>query len=379
MKYLIILLLQLSICAFADAQTRTTSGSSTRKVVNSPAKTHLAFDGLSINGHQMDFYNKLKKKGYKFHLIEGDETEPFYYATGKYAGIEGWEVYADIWDEEIDSVYAVTLYREYANGMNHLYGYEDAKKYIESNYAVTSQEKLRGELSFGDDTETIYHIGNKGRITVVSDIKDDGTLYLRIRFIDNENEKLYGYQPDIRKYELNSNLKSYQNCIIEISEEEIKFKAKTANKSYTFVSRGDDKELIEELINGNFDSQTKKDVLNNYILTGIEECKDIPDIPILKEDFESICRQYAATKKAAQQRQQTFSLSDILLEWVFQKSVPKEASDEFKEKMRKEVFEPVRESMHRSRGSSSDYNATTNWDMLNDAQKAVIHDHDNGR
>lgn len=53
---------------------------------------------------------------------------------------------------------------------------------------------------------------------------------------------------------------------------------------------------------------------------------------------------------ATQQPPQSFSLREILFEWAFKKSVPKDAPEEFKEKMRKEVFEPVNREIRNSKG-----------------------------
>lgn len=282
-----------------------------------PPKEHLSFDGIAINGLGKNVLNSLKKKGYEI-LTKGNEGAEYYeYATGKYAGIDGWEVYVHA-DSETDSVHSITLFREYASALKRATRYGDIKSYIESHYPIKGTVKLRSEESLGSDNEIIYSVGELGTITVTYGI-EESEFFVGIKFEDKINHKRYGYHPVVERYELKNTSTAFQNCIIEISDEEIKYNVNCNNKTFTLISRGDDRDQIHQLLVANYKEQQKIYVLNDYILTGLERYKEFDAIPIMETEYEYICKKIvAAVQKAQQAPSQTMQPKQVFLEYLRQ-------------------------------------------------------------
>lgn len=281
-------------------------------------KEHLSFEGIPINGNQRDFFNSLKKKGYEVLTKGVPEGEYYQYATGSYAGINGWEinVYSD-WDT--DSIYCVRLLHEYATGFKQMQRYEELKEFVEKNYLVAGKITFNGEVSYGDDTETIYKIGEKGTIKVAYG-NEDNILYVSLIFEDKENEKKYGFHQATKKYEMKNISSKIQYCLIETSENEIVYNVKNANRTYILLSRGNDVQQIKQLLNGNYTNQMKIYILANYIQVGIKRSEEEKAIPIIENECEKLCRQYIAdVEKTRGETTQNFTPRDAILEYLRQK------------------------------------------------------------
>lgn len=285
-----------------------------------PSKEHLAFEGIAINGHEEDFLNKLKKKNYKIQTKAVEEGEYYQSAIGKYANIDGWEIFVDCDDDFLDSIYCVRLYSpKYVRWDKQMDVYANVKKYIETHYAISGKAYLWAVDLFAGDTETIYKIGEKGTITVTCGF-DEGERYIAVVFKDEENERKYGYHPIIKKYSLTNVSPNFQKCFIESSELETKYDVLCDNIFYTFLSRGKDGQLIQQLLNGNYDDKMKIFVISNYVNNCLNYCKESKEIPIVENECEVFCRQYIdAVKKIRRETVRSFTPRDAILEYLRQK------------------------------------------------------------
>ena len=304
----------LALCAVISVASTAQTVIKRQRPDYTPPKEHLSFDGIAINGHLNDFVSNLKRKGYKKLVKDNAEGEDYQDMTGNYAGINGWEIYIDSDDDFKDSIYCVRLFNECATGGSQLSKYNTVKDFIESKYPISGKIVFNSEQSYGGESETLYNIENKGTITVTYG-NEDGVLFVGMRFKDKDNDNLYGNHPTAKTYILENIKSAFQKCRIEASELEIKFDIQCPDKIYTFVSRKDDKQQILQLLDGNYDNQMKVYILNNYILTGLERCKQEKAIPVVETECEKIFRQYIAAAEKAKQNQTTpMRPKDMLLE-----------------------------------------------------------------
>ena len=278
--------------------------------------SHLSFNGVDINGTINSFLDKLKSKGYKKQLKlveEGDAV--ISYASGPYAGIEGWNI--SFWhdEEHNDSISAVSMFVDnFATGMTLMNRYETVKQYIKSNYYITEETLYETESSITGDNEALYKIGNKGTITVKYG-NDEGNLFLHLLFKDNINEKLFETPVTTKKYELSGLSNIYSRCLIESSDYEIRFAAETNNGSYSFLARGKDARLLQNALSGKSNKVEQFYLLNNYILSGINRSKNTACVPVLETQAERIANDYiAAVEKARRLPSRSNMTGNILIE-----------------------------------------------------------------
>jgi len=278
-----------------------------------PTKEHLTFEGIPINGHCQDLINQLNTKGYQAQT-KSSGNHLYQYMTGKYADTDNWELYIDSDDDFKDSIYSVRLFHEFATGSTQNATYWQVKKHIESQYNVTGKIKFIGEKAIDEESETIYNIGGKGTITVAME-NCNGQLFVGVNFKDNTNDRLYGYHPEVRRYEMKNVSPNFQTCIIETSEIDIKYNIKCVNKVYTFISRGDDLKQIKNLLEGNYSDQMKVYILTNYVNTGLKRSKEEDAIPIIESECERILSQYLAVAESTKSKEtKAMQPKNILLE-----------------------------------------------------------------
>lgn len=282
-------------------------------------KEHLSFEGIPINGNQRDFFNSLKKKGYEV-MVEENEGEYYRSAEGKFANIDGWVIFADKNIENLESIYQIRLFNtDFANVSGMINKYKQTKQYIESHYDVSNKEYLREKNLYTGDTETIYKIDEKGIITISCDNSEEG-LYINICFKDYENNIKFGERQDIKKYSIANVSTNFQKCFIESSQDEIKYDILCNNKFYTFISREQDVQLIRQVLEGNYDDKMKLFVIASYVNEGLSYCKNMKEIPIIKDEGYKFFNKYVeAAKKVRRETTQTFTPRDAILEYLRQK------------------------------------------------------------
>ena len=292
----------------------------------SQSKVHLTFEGVPIDGETTVFWDKMKKKGFSVRCA--DDYCFNKYTTATIAGISNWKV-VDI-SEGIDEeyVYGVSMSREYSRGSSLLECYEKMKEYIKEKYPITNTVLYIGNNSIDDkDTEVHYMIAGVGKIIVDYKSTNKG-LFIKVTFIDKENELTKAIQPVRDYYELNQSSGLYNKCTIETSNEEIKYYVNSGEHVYRFLSRNNDKSQIDMLLRGNYDERMKILLINNYILNGIEKCKNCKNmsIPVIENDFMGICNNYLVKAKEYKKINSSAptNLKDAILEefrkWIFSPS-----------------------------------------------------------
>ena len=204
------ILLLLSVCCLPLSAQRTVNRH--RSVVQSK---HLQFEGMDINGTSKIFFNKLKKRGYKIGQKE-DHMQYFTYAIGSFAGENGWELNAEV-GEENDSIYCIMLYLPILRYSEQYEIYNNVKKYIEEKYKYTLKECYINDDAYmkSEDSEVVYSIGDFGVISVACG-NDGYQSYVGLRFTDKMNSRLYGINFDKKNFEISNVSSQYKCCIIHL-------------------------------------------------------------------------------------------------------------------------------------------------------------------
>ncbi len=343
---------------------------------NVTPKEHLSFEGLPIDGTEVDMWKKLEKKGFKTKLKDSNNVFSRY-AEGKVGNVDCWQLTLYTDDALGEDIYGIHLYREYATGTGVLGCFWKMKQYIETKYNVTNKVSYIGENSLNDEeTEIHYMIAGKGRIELSYGKGKYGDMGIWVIFLDKENESQLAIRPVSDVYDLKSD--KYGQCIIDVSSAEIKFYIEENSNIYKFLSRNKDKEQIKHLIEGNYDNQIKTALIGMYIVKGIELCKEGSYIPILTTEYNSICEAYLAKVNAqkVQEKSQPANVKVMLVEELYKRLF----SPYERKIMPLEVLELMKSAaLRKSSGGNNDEGSHTQWDLYNDAQKAVIHEHDNAK
>ena len=219
-------------------------------------------------------------------------------------------------------------------------------------------------------------VAGKGRIELSYGSSQNGDMCVWVKFFDKGNESVLSVRPLSDIYDLKSD--KFKQCIIDVSSAEIKYYIEDNNIIYRFLSRNIDKEQIKHLLEGNYDNQIKTALIGMYIVKGIELCKTGSYIPILTTEYNSICEAYLAKVNAqkVQEKSQPANVKVMLVEELYKRLF----SPYERKIMPPEVLELMKSAAFRkSSGGNNDDGSHTQWDLYNDAQRAVIHEHDNAK
>ena len=366
------ILLLLSVCCLPLSAQRTVNRH--RSVVQSK---HLQFEGMDINGTSKIFFNKLKKRGYKIGQKE-DHMQYFTYAIGSFAGENGWEINAEV-GEENDSIYCIMLYLPILRYSEQYEIYNNVKKYIEEKYKYTLKECYINDDAYmkSEDSEVVYSIGDFGVISVACG-NDGYQSYVGLRFTDKMNSRLYGIYFDKKNFEISNVSSQYKCCIIQTSEFEGVFSVFSNENIYKFVVRQDDAQQIYYLLNSKYDNTMKIYLLNNYILRQLNKCKNNKKMmPIITGDFKSMSQSYLAKVQEKKRKEAELKANPkmLLLEILRCTIFSREDRDALDSVIPPEAQRQMMGGMLRVVTADT----STQWDMLNGAQKAVIHESHNGR
>lgn len=289
-------------------------------------KTHLSFEGVPIDGLTNFFWDNMKKKGFS---VKCEDDYCFNrYTTATIAENSDWKI-VDI-SEGVDEkyVYGVNMYREYTRASTVHGCYEKMKEYIKEKYPITNTVLFIGDNSIDDkDTEVHYMIAGVGKIIVAYKFTNEES-FVKVSFIDKENELTKAIQPVRNYYELTQSSGLYKKCTIETSYEEIKYYVNSDNNIYRFISRNDDRRQIDMLLRGNYDEKMKIMLINNYVLNGIEKCNNCKNIaiPVIENDFIKICNKYLVKTNEAKKRNTSAPVNfkdavlDEISKWIFSPS-----------------------------------------------------------
>ena len=347
-----------------------------QRVNHTTNKEHLSFEGLPIDGAEVDMWKKLEKKGFKTKLKDPKNVFSRY-AEGKVGNVEYWQI--SLYTDDImgEDIYGIQLYREYATGAGVLGCFWEMKQYIETKYNVTNKVSYIAENSLNDEeTEIHYMVAGKGRIELSYGSSQNGYMCVWVKFFDKGNESVLSVRPLSDIYDLKSD--KFKQCIIDVSSAEIKYYIEDNNIIYRFLSRNIDKEQIKHLLEGNYDNQIKTALIGMYIVKGIELCKTGSYIPILTTEYNSICEAYLAKVNAqkVQEKSQPANVKVMLVEELYKRLF----SPYERKIMPPEVLELMKSAaLRKSSGGNNDEGSHTQWDLYNEAQKAVIHEHDNAK
>ena len=191
----------------------------------------------------------------------------------------------------------------------------------------------------------------------------------------------------------------YNDCSIYVDDDYLVFYPTKNNKTALVVAEGDDrKKIIKMLCSGLLKSEIRPyfasylnslPVFNNEYICYTTSCFNNKNVywgigdDIKKrneqEDQDEARRQYAEIaarqKSQAVQKKGAISPEKQFMHGIYESILGKELVDFYKQNGTYEGMFNLLDKMVPAIGG----NGTTSWDLLNDAQKAVIHEHDNGR
>lgn len=340
-----------------------------------PQQKHISFAGIEINGASDAFFKALKKKGYAIKIKE-EYMQYYTYAVGSFAGMNGWEINVDF--DEKDSIYSVMLYMSFLRVSEQLEAYSNVKSYIEKTYKYSQKDQYINDDAEikSEDSESVYTIGDLGAISVGRGV-DGYYSYVGVRFMDKSNSRLHGFNPQQKAFELSNVSNQYQKCYIQTSEFEGSFSVLSNDKVYRFIVRQDDARQINNLLNSKYDNTMKIYLLNSYILRQLDKCRKSEFIPIVLTDFNNMSQSYLAKiqeqkrKEAELKANPKLLLLEILRYTIF--------SREERKTLDKIIPPEIQRQMIGGCLQMVTAETLTQWDMLNNAQKAVIHNSHNGK
>lgn len=191
----------------------------------------------------------------------------------------------------------------------------------------------------------------------------------------------------------------YNYCSIYVDDDYLVFYPTKNNKTAMVVAAGDDRKNIIKILCSNLLKSEIRPYLAGYLnslpifndeyVCYTSSCfnnKDVywgigDDIKSMneQEEMENMKRQYA--EQAARQKSQAVQKSGAMspakqfMHGIYESILGKELVDFYKKNGTYDGMFNLFDKMVPAIGGDG----TTSWDLLNDAQKAVIHEHDNGR
>lgn len=357
------------------------------------AGKHLEFEGIPINGSLKNFLMQLRKKGFNVSDEHYDNQEEVM-VTFPLDSIR--DVYVDIkYDQTHRTVFGVSTSLFIPSGESYTAIVNETISKLEDIYAFHLDDSKMFENEVGlrfqkcqskilDDSKRYY----LGSITVALHSAQSGMHILTVEYKDAYNirqqNKLVDGIFDLGNYMYDE---YFDGCTMEVSEDFLLFTVVEKGKTVKFYAEDNDRDnllamLCEESVNDDF----KKFIINSYVYTGIKQHERSQMNVCFQNLFPLTVDSYynspentpSAQNNLRNSRQDTTSLNPKDYFWqtmVGNKIFSKEERKIFKELG---IYPSLMKMIPRI-GSITGGNGSTQWDSYNDAQKGVIHEHDNAR
>ncbi len=334
----------------------------------------LSFQGISMAYGVEPFRRQLQKRGHKTKI---DPFDSRYSYMGMVGGQKDFKVFVN-YDEDTKEIKNINALNIYPNFTEASKACETIMANLDKAYphAVTDISHSQTEQGFVLHQYAKKVLSADGKYTL-------GSVYLILNHFENAVEIIYidaytAHHRDNVPYGLLDISKLvapyYDRCFMFVDDNTLDFELFKGEKHGRLRATGSDR---EEILNCVFrDRDTKKAVarLQNYLI----------GLPVFRDDYMINTsysfdhpENYPGGQNLAQQRQRreemakNYSFSDLIMEKIFSK----EELDYFKTYG---SYQLLRKSLPAIFGAVGG-NGSTGWDGFNDAQKAVIHEHDNAR
>ena len=340
----------------------------------------LSFQGVSMAYGADPFARKLIAKGLK---VKKDLYDNRYCFTGSIAGQK--DYFVSVWYDEkgkdICEISALHVYDSYLEAskpcetmMSNL-----RKAYPHSVESITHTEFENGNIEHRLSLKVLSSDGkyNLGSVYyVLTQPKTDGATTVRVVYKDSYvSTHLDGV--DYGLLDISSIMKSYfDHCLMFVDDSSVDFEIVKGDKKARVSATGDDREQILKCIFRDTDYKNAIARLQNYLgglpvfgkyfTLGTSYCFDHPE---LYPGGKNMLQQLKSRLLAAQRKD--YNISDFLMEKIFTK-------EELEYLNAYGSYKFLRNSLPAIFGAVGG-NGSTQWGGLNDAQKAVIHEHDNAR
>ena len=346
----------------------------------------MSFMGVSFNMSLTNFAKALKAK--KFNVVDNTLIFEDYNVTGPAFGVANCKVYIYNSDDGINEIY---IEKEFASEKS----WEEAMEKIETylNKVYPNFQETNYFLVDEKGTKINYHcreIKNKdnihyGNIYIKSELNNENQICIKAAIYDNKKyytdfKRIHG-EFDFAKYNISQFVpSSFDQCILDIHDDFLKFTVSKNNHTGTFFALDDDYSYFTNwFFNKKTSDAEKKELIKRYLSSfnlnnfGIYECskekfmqlaKYYNKEQILKQQEDQLLREALKVKSPGEYIFRAFEGMDNIIRYK------KDGSYERR-------YQMFRRAWNRGVGGSS--SGSTNWDGLNDAQKSVIHQNDNAR
>ena len=366
---------------------------------------HLRYKGVSMGEAIGDFRRKLKGQGMKF-ISDNPDDYGFKSAEIVKGALAGQNLSVN-YNSKFKCISSLSVSAYFRL-------WEDAKPVFEKVLKEISQEYPGAVFDVGVFKNEYGSEIEKYCWKVFSDDKKFilGSVYVTI----DKNSEDSHYSADIKYYDYYNSMEAdgiyfqdydissimypdYNYCSIYVDDDYLVFYPTKNNKTAMVVAEGDDrKKIIKMLCSGLLKSEIRPyfasylnslPVFNNEYICYTTSCFNNKNVywgigdDIKKrneqEDQDEARRQYAEIaarqKSQAVQKKGAISPEKQFMHGIYESILGKELVDFYKQNGTYEGMFNLLDKMVPAIGG----NGTTSWDLLNDAQKAVIHEHDNGR
>lgn len=366
---------------------------------------HLKYKGVSLGETIGDFRRKLKGMGMTF--ISDNPNDAGFMSVENVGGAlknQDVSINYNSTQKSITSLSAYTFFRWWGDARPI---FENILKEISQEYPDAIFDVWVFKNEYGSDIE-------KYCWKVLSDDKKYilGSVYVTI----DKNEEDSHYSAEIKycdyynsmeadgiafdDYDISSIMyPDYNYCSIYVDDDYLIFYPTKNNKTAMVVAGGDDRKNIIKILCSNLLKSEIRPYLAGYLnslpifndeyVCYTSSCFNNKDVywgigddikrKNEQEEKEAMKRQYA--EQAARQKSQAVQKSGAMspakqfMHGIYESILGKELVDFYKKNGTYDGMFNLFDKMVPAIGGDG----TTSWDLLNDAQKAVIHEHDNGR
>lgn len=354
---------------------------------------HISFMGISLGENLKTFKKELKTIKYSVKEYQ-DEYEPYTTIIGNYGSITNFNFDVE-YDYDNNNIIAFIGKKEYNNVNQAEVAFNQLKLYVSQRNHIGKSENLR-LLDIDGKERNIYvkEVINKngnvlGHIYLTlnktyDEINNNNNNIseLEIKYVDNLNRSIYdnslSYNKPIKYktnygyiYDISEFAKSlFSRCTLEIYDNYLKISGIKDMDSYEVYALDEDRRNILDTLFGSYTSnESRADIFQIYISLAFIKSKEYvisttnsePKAVSLYCDIQNNKKSYT-----------NYGIANFFFDSV----MGKDLVNFYKSSGQYDYFIDCLKKGSRN-GSSSGY--STNWDGLNDAQKAVIHEHDNAR
>lgn len=357
------------------------------------ASKHLTFEGIPINGSIDSFVKRLQAKGFDMYE-QGDNLES---VSGTIPIDSIREMYVNIlYDQTNKSVFGVRSSFDIPCGEDYETPARDVVSKLDGMYVFQVEDNNIFENEGGlstlecqkyilDDSKQYY----LGSITVDLCSSQTGFHTIAVEYKDAYNtrqqNKLIDGIFDLSRYMDNN---YFDGCKMGVYENILLFTATEQGKEVSFYAADNDRDnLLDFLYDKEIDEDFKRFVLNTYIYTGVKQQKQSQISVCYQNMFQKAVEHYydihkdwspyTAQNNHGNTQSTARSMSPSAYFWHTMVGSRIFSGEEQKAFTELGIY-PWLMDMIPKIGSMAG-GGSTQWDSYNDAQKAVIHEHDNAK